>query len=288
MTVDYDEPRVEALLREAMSERAAAFEPGQAPGHIPGRAPEHAGSAWRPALLAAAAVVVVLSTTWAVGSQGIGVPATPASPAPTSSAPPSSTLADSSSDALTWPGPPQPGSDLIIPLADSVTVTATGTQTIDLGPRPEGANGIDLRFTCLTTGSFRYSDGAGPDCAPHDVGKVSQYTHRIPDVPRVYRTTITTSPEAEWRLIATYVSIETTPWAVNERGQTYGVENDNGSPDLISAYATNGLVGYVLAAELDGPQPANPSEALTFTSPPMTIPVYESDGITVIGSFSRG
>jgi hypothetical protein len=35
-----------------------------------------------------------------------------------------------------------------------------------------------------------------------------------------------------WRLTAAYAQVHTSPWAVNANGQTYGVANDNGTPDL--------------------------------------------------------
>ena len=67
-------------------------------------------------------------------------------------------------------------------------------------------------------------------------------------------------------------------------GQTYGVANDNGTPDLIAAIATNGKSGYVYARDLEQPAPTT----LQFGTPPgqtRTIPVYTSDGHTEIGQF---
>ena len=95
------------------------------------------------------------------------------------------------------------------------------------------------------------------------------------------------------------------PYPTNSNGQTYGsgaVSTDGlaaGSvfvlPDLIRVIATNGKEGYVYQKDLEGEQPNNPSEAVEYMKRlkelndqgifTRTIPVYESDGITVIGEF---
>lgn len=78
----------------------------------------------------------------------------------------------------------------------------------------------------------------------------------------------------------------------NARGQTYGVATDvlEDDPDLIKAEATNGRVGYVLSADLLGPAFSSPQEASGYSAAVaarggVTIPVYESDGATVVGEF---
>ena len=63
--------------------------------------------------------------------------------------------------------------------------------------------------------------------------------------------------------------------------------NDNGTPDLIAAIATNGKTGYVYARDLEQPAPTT----LQLGTPPgetRTIPVYTSDGHTEIGQFLIG
>jgi hypothetical protein len=83
----------------------------------------------------------------------------------------------------------------------------------------------------------------------------------------------------------------------NVYGQTYGSGLDAVSPanepDLIQAYATNGVLGYVRAADLDGTAPTNPISALAQERAAQaahgrTIPVYAQDGRTVVGSFTIG
>ncbi|MHB1342636.1 MAG: hypothetical protein ACYCX5_12895 [Coriobacteriia bacterium] len=80
-------------------------------------------------------------------------------------------------------------------------------------------------------------------------------------------------------------------WPTNERGQTYGKPQETSAgchePDLMMVLATNGKVGYALSADLAGPEPSSPEEAVRWQaergSEPRTIPVYESDGITQVG-----
>lgn len=90
---------------------------------------------------------------------------------------------------------------------------------------------------------------------------------------------------------AATASVEKT-YSVNELGLTYGSSafagSPEGEPDLILVLATNGSVGYAYKSDLDGEMPSSPEEAerwhLTQPSSRM-VPVYEADGVTVIGEF---
>jgi hypothetical protein len=112
---------------------------------------------------------------------------------------------------------------------------------------------------------------------------------------------ITTSPEARWKLTAQYVDTKITDWAVNSNGDTYGAENENGSPDLVAVIATNGTSGYAYRTDLEDANGTTASK--TFKSPAdalawqesvagktFVVPVYDATGKTVVGEFviSRG
>lgn len=76
----------------------------------------------------------------------------------------------------------------------------------------------------------------------------------------------------------------------NANGETYGYaiqsETIGYEPDLIAATGTNGEDGYVRGTDLDGPIPSSPEEAIAMqSSNGRYIPLYESDGETVIGEF---
>lgn len=81
----------------------------------------------------------------------------------------------------------------------------------------------------------------------------------------------------------------------NASGQTYGpapfANSPEEEPDLISALGENGMEGYVLKEELDGPQPNTPEEAIEYMRnlpEYRIINLYASDGITVIDKFKIG
>ena len=89
-------------------------------------------------------------------------------------------------------------------------------------------------------------------------------------------------------------------YEVNENGQTYGVCVDSvyieDSPDLQPAIGDNGIRGYVYTEDLIHKGAAkNPEEAVAMmeakangTYVPVVMNVYESDGVTVIDTFTEG
>lgn len=62
-------------------------------------------------------------------------------------------------------------------------------------------------------------------------------------------------------------------WQVNKSGQTYGPDIYNERPDLIATVTDDGKTGYVLREDMQRTG---------------EIPIYESDGKTVIGSKQIG
>ncbi|MFC8524865.1 peptidase M56 family protein [Pseudarthrobacter sp. NPDC057230] len=190
-----------------------------------------------------------------------------------------------------------PGSTQITPLASPVTETHTGTATVQLGPAPEGATGIDVQLNCLSPGRFTLEDGANIICSQADVGTRQDWSgYTIPLEAGDESITITTSPEARWKLTAQYVDAKTTDWGANANGDTYGAENDNGSPDLVAVIATNGTQGYAYRTDLDDANGTTASK--TFKSPAdalawqesvkgktFIVPVYDATGKTVVGEF---
>ncbi len=191
-----------------------------------------------------------------------------------------------------------PGSELVEPLAESITVNGVGPLDVDLGPAPEGATAVTFELTCRSAGSFTYGPhGGSSTCPGSDLGGTSSVTSGEIPLADLDGTVfaLRASPEARWTLTLTYVHTERTPLAVNARGETYGVVGDGSEPDLIAAIATNGRWGYVRRSELDeaaGANPSTPAEALAWqdahAGETFFIPVYESDGETVIGSFRVG
>lgn len=183
-----------------------------------------------------------------------------------------------------------PGSQQVTALAGAVASAGNGTQTVQLGAPPSGANAVYYRLSCLTPGTFTFADGSGLTCSQADVSSslTDPASGTIDLSTGQTSITITAGSGEAWRLTAIYANATTTPWKVNSSGQTYGTPNPNGAPDLIAAVATNGSAGYVYANQLVGPQPSTPAQAATWSHVPRAITVYDSDGKTPIGQFIVG
>jgi hypothetical protein len=118
----------------------------------------------------------------------------------------------------------------------------------------------------------------------------------VPLAAGVDAVTITAGANHSWTLQATYVNQVITPWGTNANGQTYGASNQNGIPDLVAVVIDKGTVhGYVKASDLSCAESGDvksPAEALIWDTESrnrnISIPVYESDGTTVIGTFIMG
>lgn len=177
-----------------------------------------------------------------------------------------------------------PGTTTTTPLNSSVSVTRTGTATIDLGPAPAHASAVILHIQCLSTGQIRFATlPQGPDQGPSSVEMPCTGTKPTPTnsnhttakdvmLPPAGSTsiTVTATPGTKWTATASYASQAISPWKVNAHGQTYGVDNKNGEPDLQAAQATNGKLGYIYTKDIFNPDRQPPT-------------VYASDGTTVLG-----
>ncbi len=92
----------------------------------------------------------------------------------------------------------------------------------------------------------------------------------------------------------TEISEEENQYEVNENGQTYGSNPDATSleelPDLVAVLGDNGNEGYIYAADFWSAVLSSPEEALAMQESyaPRVFDVYESDGVTVIDTFTEG
>ena len=194
------------------------------------------------------------------------------------------------------PGAPQ---DTL--LANVVTVSRTGTSTVILGPAPKGTTSISLTLTCRSPGTFEFPDNAMESCSSQDLAQPPPRAQRaievIPVSPGQRSLTITATPGASWTLRAAYIKRVITPFSINAKGQSYGQMNASGSPDLVQVLLRkDGHQGYVKANDIDCATGTDlvktPAEALAWTAESknrnVSIPIYESDGTTVIGSMNIG
>ncbi len=195
---------------------------------------------------------------------------------------------------------PLPGAPAVATLSDPVIETHTGSATVHLGPAPKSATDISLRLECLTAGTIVFSDGASMSCTAADAAaRNGVATYTLPVTAGMRSATITADAGTRWKLTVTYVNKTTTAWGTNASGQTFGVQNEHGVPDLVAVTATNGRDGYVKRTELEDAD--GTSAARTFRSPDdairwqesragrtVSIPVYTEDGKTIVGAFAIG
>jgi hypothetical protein len=193
-----------------------------------------------------------------------------------------------------------PGAPEQTNLAPTVTATRTGTATVYLGRPPYKANSVSLTLTGFSVGSYKFPNGSSMGCSQSDLtgGNRCQSMEVENLLPGERSITISTSANATWKLDATYVKEVVTAWGVNARGETYGVPNAHGFPDLVGVVFDNGKgQGYAKWKDLNCAQdwpgpPRSPAEALAQEKQRedtnVAIPVYKSDGTTKIGVFLIG
>ncbi|WP_427117543.1 hypothetical protein [Pseudarthrobacter scleromae] len=191
-----------------------------------------------------------------------------------------------------------PGGEKVTPLGSTVEGTYTGPATIDLGTAPEGTTGVRMELICLSTGNFTYPDGASSNCTQKDIGgEASDAIYTVKYAAGMERFTIVTEPDTRWKLTAKYVHEEIIEWARNAKGETYGVINERGEPDLIAVAATTGQSGYVYKNDLkeangnvEGKTFSSPEEAMAWIDSHRgkPIPVYDKEGETKVGEFISG
>jgi hypothetical protein len=183
--------------------------------------------------------------------------------------------------------------EVVTPLGSKYDISDVGTKRVDLGMAPATANTIVLSFTCLTAGTFSFPGGSALACSQQDLQHTDAArttTFHLPVTAGPQTTTVTAAAGTRWHLTATYANVQPAKWGTNASGQTYGAEGTLGIPDLVSVVATNGRSGYAYATQLQGAPYTSPSEALAGQKKqkPRSVPVYTSDGKTVIGEFHMG
>jgi hypothetical protein len=258
MSIDL-EPQLHAWADEARNVGSAPRTPHFSDLVRPRRTHRLVLSAGVAAAAAAAGVVVYLGVD--EGGNGGVQTLNGATPTPTASA--------------ASPVPDVPA--IVTPLGSKTDISDVGTKHVDLGIPPAGANTIVLSFTCLTAGTFSFPGGTALACSQQDLQKTDAartMTFHLPVTTGRQTTTVTAASGTRWHLTATYADVKPAKWGINASGQTYGVADETGTPDLISVVATNGKDGYAYVSQLLAGQQ---------NQEPRTVPVYESDGKTVIG-----
>ncbi|WP_382304532.1 hypothetical protein [Herbiconiux sp. UC225_62] len=186
------------------------------------------------------------------------------------------------------------------------------TAVVPLTP-PEGATNLKVSYTCVTPGTVRIGVDAGGNngsssCSAEDIaGRADRMLGAGPallyggyPVEEGMTLYIDSDPGAVSLFTLQWVKEIETAWGVNEAGETYGNYKEGaGEADLMSATATNGQRGYIRRTEAEFVDGTTAMGGFTSVDDARewqeatagkkySIPVYESDGKTVIGEFIIG
>lgn len=171
-----------------------------------------------------------------------------------------------------------PGTPTDAVLSDWRTADGSGSRSVALAATPEGSTWLSLRLTCLSAGDFRVdlggAESVGMTCSASEAPRTTSGEPTFALQPSDGELTVVADDGATWRLEYRYVDRDYLPWKLNANGETYGVANETGRPDLEAVQDGEGHVAYVrmeTLAEGDG-----------------TTPAYSSDGVTVIGEWVVG
>jgi hypothetical protein len=190
------------------------------------------------------------------------------------------------------------------PLARPVIVTHVGSAVVPLPPAPPDATNVRIILSCMTPGRCETPGGgvSGGDWATFD-GPLLQadslrLTNRpddgsaqvLPPIDPSDGLRVLAGPDVVWRLYAVYVDEYESEWFTNESGQTYGVPNNSGAPDLIAVWTDSGQLGYTPTDQLLGmdAQPqfhsaVDVQKYVSAHSEKQRLPVFAEDGQTLIG-----
>jgi hypothetical protein len=196
-------------------------------------------------------------------------------------------LAGTGAAAVATNQSPIPGTDQVQVVKAGAPIDGTGTRTVDLGQAPKGATDVEVVLICRSSGPYSVVGVFSGTCSDVDAQKANVVSFWKPVRIGDNRLTVKADPGARWTLTASFSKRTRTKFGVNADGKTFGADTDEGTPDLVAV--DNGQVkGYVYAKDLEEPMPRNPAEAAHWNETHggrRVIPVYTSDGHTVIGHF---
>lgn len=215
-------------------------------------------------------------------------------------------------DAVQAPAGTIPGAPVISLIGAPTVLTVTAPTEHPIEKRPKGVTHVRVTIAALTPGSVSWGTDAGGNnpsasFAAGDIGRsgdTSWYDFPLDETTDTFFITPTNGLSAT--VSFQYVNMTPTHLQRNAAGQTFGVEGGpDGVPDLIMVSGTSPegeqVQGYARSGELAAfspeheEQPSTPEEALAWQEERekehphgWDIPVFESDGITQIGTFHIG
>jgi hypothetical protein len=212
------------------------------------------------------------------------------------------------------PAPPgtTPGAPIVSALGKPQSLSISEATDIPLDDRPSGATHLRVAVVALSAGGLGLgtdASGNNPQMrfASADIGTRSAggwYDVPLDDAAPVL--SLRPADGFMGTVSLQYLTYVPTHLGVNARGETYGASGGpDGEPDLVAVIGRgpdgSEVQGYARATDLDAfspdhpAQPANPDEALELQEQRDSdypggwdIPVFESDGVTEIGTFRIG
>lgn len=204
-------------------------------------------------------------------------------------------------DAIEAPPGVMPGAPVIAALGEPESVTMADPVPVEypLGDRPEEATHARVTVVPTSAGTllFGTDPGGNNPGASWRESEIRPESSAYFDFPLDgWTTTLFLTPTSFTGIVTIqYLTYVPTRFGVNEYGQTYGSSDSPlGQPDLTSVIATNGREGFVVATDWNEAMgvtdlPSSPEEAVRRqeerAGTSVALPVYESDGRTVIGEF---
>jgi hypothetical protein len=205
-----------------------------------------------------------------------------------------------------------PGAPIISLLGEPASVLVARDEAISLDDRPAAATHLRVTVTPLTAGTLHFGTDVGGNnpsgsWSGADLDSRSTIWDDRPLNASTHTLYLTPAGGFTGTVTLQYVTHIPTRLGVNASGQTFGVEGGPaGTPDLISVTGRSPdggeVSGYARSTDLlwasspdhPGP-PANPEQALQWQQERpekypngWDIPVFESDGVTQIGTFHLG
>lgn len=186
-------------------------------------------------------------------------------------------------------------------LGDPTTIDGRGEQDIRLpeGPYPDGTEALSLSLSCTDEAYVLWPfAGIYTSCRPADqpAPEITTFSGEflvpIDEADETFAMQV--SDDSAWRLVVTPVEVDQIPLGVNERGQTYGVDNPLHRPDLMEVRRPDLVGGYVdrLRFERLLPPAPEPEELRAGRTggdsremQTIEVPIYASDGVTLKGSY---
>lgn len=264
---------------------------------------------WRAIGLVALGVVAGAGATGAAFAAGL-MPGGPPSSDPSAAA---SALPSADADGFAAaPAGVEPGTPIVSLLGTPTSTLVTSRTTIDMSKRPDAATHARVTVICDSAGEVSWGTDPGGNnptsvCSDTDV-QTARGGVWFDFALDAHTDTLYVAPSDGMRATLTtqYLAEVPTRLGVNENGQTYGIDGGpQGTPDLILVGGTNPdgepVSGYARATDLDAfspdhaGQPANPDQAVRWQAERDTkyphgwnIPIFASNGTTVIGTFHIG